>query len=115
MRKLPAMTDDDRQYLQELFSDLLNYEAEDITSPIDPLVYRNPEGDSCLHIASLRGELRAVELLLEAGLDPNARGDMGNTPLHYATTRGNSNVANCLIAGGASENITNDFGARAGG
>lgn len=109
------MTDDDRQYLQELFSDLLNYEAEDVTAPIDPLVYRSPEGDTCLHIASLRSDLRAVDILLKAGLDPNARGDMGNTPLHYATKRGNANVASRLIAGGALESITNDFGARAAG
>jgi ankyrin repeat protein len=109
------MTDDDRHYLQEVFSDVLNYEAEDVTAPIDPLVYRNPEGDSCLHIASLRGDVRAVELLLRAGLDPNARGDMGNTPLHYAMRHRNSNVASRLISAGALESITNDFGTRAGG
>lgn len=107
------MTDDDRMYLQQAFSDLLNYEAEDVTAPINPLVYRNPEGDTCLHIAALRNDLRAVEILLGAGLDPNALGDMGNTPLHYATTSGYSNVAGRLVDGGALKDITNEFGIRA--
>jgi hypothetical protein len=39
------------------FADLLNYEAQDPTSPIDPLTYRAPDGDTCLHIAAHRGDL----------------------------------------------------------
>src|SRR5690349_14202686 len=62
--------------LQAGFSDQLNYSADDPTGPIDPLTYQTPEGDSCLHIAAMRGDLRAIELLLDLGVDVNKRGDM---------------------------------------
>ena len=104
------MTDEDRAYLSRAFSDLLNYQAEDVTAPIDPLTYRSPEGDSCLHIAALRGDLRAVRLLLDHGLDPNMRGDMGNTPLHYAAQKGHEQVVTTLMQSGASTHLLNDFG-----
>ena len=89
------------------FRDLINYESEDPGKPIDPLTYVSPDGDTCLHIAALRGNLRVVELLLKAGLDVNRQGDMGYTPLHYAKTQP---VINCLIENGASTSIENEFG-----
>jgi len=89
------------------FKDLINYESEDPCVTIDPLTYVTPDGDTCLHIAALRGNLRVVELLLKAGLDINRQGDMGYTPLHYAKTQP---VINYLIENGASTSIINEFG-----
>ena len=89
------------------FKDLINYESEDPCETIDPLTYVSPDGDTCLHIAALRGNLRAVELLIKAGVDVNRQGDMGYTPLHYAKTQP---VINCLIENGASTSIVNEFG-----
>jgi len=94
--------------LRTAFSDLLNYEADDPTAPIDPLTYCSPADDNCLHIAAQRGNRRAVELLLKAGLDVNAQGDMGHTALHYATA---ADVIALLLAHGASRTIRNEFGA----
>ncbi len=51
--------------------------------------------------------MRAVELLIRAGLDINLQGDMGYTPLHYART---PEVVAVLLAAGASSSIENDFG-----
>jgi len=96
--------------LQEKFSDLINYEADDPLEKIDPITYCTPEGESCLHIAVIRGDMRAVELLIKAGLDINKSGDMGNTPLHYANKFGHRKIANLLIHYGASTNLKNDFG-----
>lgn len=104
------MSDEEQAYLSTAFSDVLNYQAADVTDPVDPLTYRTPEGDSCLHIAASRGDVRAVDILLRNGLDANMRGDMGNTPLHYACRNGHLDICKLLVASGASELIQNDFG-----
>ena len=96
--------------LQDKFSDLLNDDAEDPFEPIDPLTYHSPEGDSCLHLAAIRGDCRAVELLLDAGLDINEAGDVGNTALHYALKYQHDDVADLLIKRGAGTDIKNEFG-----
>ena len=97
--------------LSTAFADVVNYEADDPTEPIDPIAYRAPDGDTCLHIAARRGDVRSVALLLRAGLDPNDRGDMGTTPLHCAS---NPEVFALLLARGASPEVINDFGRKPG-
>ncbi|GAB3782396.1 ankyrin repeat domain-containing protein [Dyella agri] len=101
------LTDAELLELKAAFADLINYESDDPEKPIEPLSYRAPDGDSCLHVASHRGNLRAVQLLVRAGLDINAPGDMGYTPLHYAAT---AEVIEFLLANGASPTIKNEFG-----
>lgn len=101
------LTDRELSELQAAFKDLVNYETEDPTSPIDPCRYIAPDGDTCLHVAALRGDLRAVQLLIEAGLDTNARGDMGYTPLHYARSQA---IVDALLASNAGPDIKNEFG-----
>jgi len=46
-------------------------------------------------------------LLLKAGLDVNARGDMGTTPLHCAKT---DEIVSLLLTAGASTQIRDTFG-----
>ncbi len=41
-------------------------------------------GDSSLHWAAFRGDLRAAQALLEAGAELDAAGECGNRPLHLA-------------------------------
>jgi len=106
--------DDAIKMLQLRFEDLMNYTADDPTAPIDPLTYLTPEGDNCLHIAALRGDEEAVRLLLDVGVDINAKGDMGNTPLHYALSQKHLEVASLLRERGAAQNITNEFGRKPG-
>jgi ankyrin repeat protein len=95
------------QELVAAFADMLNYVSEDPSDPIDPLTYISPDNDNCLHIAAQRGNLRAVELLVKAGLDVNAPGDMGYTALHYAT---DPKVVAFLLSHGASRDIPSEFG-----
>ncbi|XP_066906183.1 putative ankyrin repeat protein RF_0381 [Halyomorpha halys] len=47
------------------------------------------EGNSYLHISAAAGKNRALQALLEAGLDPNTKNDFGDTPLVLAV-RGNN-------------------------
>ena len=93
--------------LAAAFRDLINYESADPTAPIDPLTYRSADGDTCLHVAARRGDVRSLALLLKAGADPNDVGDMKSTPLHYAK---DPKVIEMLLAAGASDKIKNAFG-----
>jgi ankyrin repeat protein len=111
--ELRLMDEIARKYLENAFSDLLNYDADDLLQPIDPLVYLTPEGDSCLHIAAGRGDLHAVKLLVEAGMDVNLRGDLGNTSLHYARKHAHDDVVQFLISHGALPHLVNELGEKA--
>lgn len=96
--------------LQEIFRDVPNYDSEDPLEPVDPLTYEAPDGDNCLHIASSNGDVRAMELLLKAGIDVNSIGDIGCTPLHYVYSSKNSEAIDLLIRNGASKTIKNELG-----
>ena len=63
------MDERDLEYLRSAFSDLLDCDSDDPLQPIDPLTYRTPENDSTLHIAAFRGDMQAVRLLFDAGMD----------------------------------------------
>lgn len=101
------LTEVELSELRAAFGDVTNYESEDPEAPIDPLSYVAPDGDTCLHIAAHRDDLESIRLLLKAGLDVNARGDMGYTPLHYARSR---EVFDVLLASNADPSIKNEFG-----
>ena len=74
------------------------------------LEYKRSGLDYLIHIAAWIGDYRAVELLLEAGMDINALGDMDYTPLHYAKENGHENIAQLLLSHGASTKLRNAFG-----
>ena len=71
---------------------------------------RDSDGDTPLHIVASRGDLVAVELLLSAGANPNAVGDMGQTPLHIAISRGSPEVVAALLRHGARAGIRSELG-----
>lgn len=100
----------DLECLKKIFSDLINYESSNPLDEIDPLTYELPEGDSCLHIGVGRGNIRAVKLLIEAGLDINKKGDMSLTPLHVAYRERQFEIAQLLIENGADVNAVDEFG-----
>src|SRR4029453_4613609 len=87
--------------LQRAYSDLINYEDKGPTAAIDPATYRAPDGDRLIHIAALRGGIETVELLLGAGEDINAIGDMGDTPAHYAAMGEHRQLFDLLLSRGA--------------
>lgn len=98
--------------LQERIGNLPNFESDNPLEPIDPLTWHSPEGDSCLHYAAMRGDLRSTELLLDAGMDINEIGDMGYTALHYAGRFNKLEVYDYLLERGADRDIVSEFGTK---
>jgi ankyrin repeat protein len=107
-----TLTKDDREYLLEVFSDIIAFDDKGNFIEIDPLTYMDAE-DSCLHKAAMRGNLRAVKILVEAGLDINLPGDMSQTPLHYATGWHHPEIAEYLLSNGANPDALSEFGKKA--
>ena len=70
---------------------------------------RASDGDTPLHVFAWRKDLAAAGLLIAAGADPNAIGDMGETPLHVAVRQDMPELAEVLLAAGASPDIVSEF------
>lgn len=105
-----VLSPNDIAQIQKRYSYLVNYQADDPATPIDPMTYRSSDGDSLLHIAAQNGDGQTVELLLKAGFDPNVLGDMGSTPLHCAKAKQRTEIVALLLGYGARDDIRNEFG-----
>jgi ankyrin repeat protein len=68
----------------------------------DDVRNKSADGTTPLHLASSRGDARAVELLLAAGADVNAASTSGITPLGAACHRCHEKIIAMLLAHGAS-------------
>jgi uncharacterized protein len=71
---------------------------------------RDCDGDSPLHKAALWGDRHAIELLVDAGADVDAEGDMKCTPLDYAVMSNHVLAAEKLLDLGASPAHKSEFG-----
>lgn len=103
------ITDSDSAYLRGAMDDVFLH----LPPPADIGEYATFNvfsGDTCLHYAAHRGDLRAVTILLALGANPNCIGDMGSTPLHNAYQSKSAEVISLLIANGADQNIKDEFG-----
>jgi ankyrin repeat protein len=67
----------------------------------DSINATNALGDNALHCVCVWGDLDAVKLLVENGIDINQRGEGGFTPLKVAVDFGFLKIAEHLIANGA--------------
>lgn len=63
-----------------------------------------------LHIATVRGDIDEIKLLIKNGADINAQGENGYTPIHEAIEQQNSEVSKYLIDIGANCHIKNNDG-----
>lgn len=70
---------------------------------------RDVEGDTPLHVMVLREDLYGAKILIEAGADVNAVGDMGETPLHVALTNENEELTELLLNSEADPDIRSEF------
>jgi ankyrin repeat protein len=68
------------------------------------------DGDTPLHVMVWRSDVEGVEILLAAGANANAIGDMSETPLHVACRQHNAAIARLLLAAGARDDIRGEFG-----
>jgi ankyrin repeat protein len=57
-----------------------------------------------MHVPAERGDVAALEAMLECGFDPNAKDNEGVTPLHRAAMAGRTEAVRLLLAHGASVN-----------
>ena len=100
-----------RQSLEEILAScsdsLFPAEMGDAEVRIDR---RDVEGDTPLHVMVWRGDTYAALLLIEAGADVNAVGDMSETPLHVAVSKENERVVEALLNAGANPNLVSEFG-----
>ncbi|XP_006162659.1 BRCA1-associated RING domain protein 1 [Tupaia chinensis] len=67
---------------------------------------RNHRGETLLHLASIKGDVPAVEYLLQNGSDPNVKDHAGWTPLHEACNHGHLKVVELLLQHKALVNTT---------
>ena len=67
-------------------------------------------GSTLLHWVAYWDSLEFVQLLLDRGLDVNARNKDGDTPLHRALIGANLDVVRCLLSHGANPNAVNNKG-----
>ena len=67
-------------------------------------------GDTRLHKAVRRNDLKTVEMLIKQGANVNARDENGNTPLHWAAFKKNIPVVKLLITQGADVNAQDERG-----
>ncbi|XP_050843578.1 BRCA1-associated RING domain protein 1 [Serinus canaria] len=78
-----------------------------VKSPgVNTIARRNYKGETLLHVASIKGDLAAVEQLLKNGADPNVKDNAGWTPLHEACNHGHREVVELLLQHGALVNTT---------
>jgi Ankyrin repeats (3 copies)/KTSC domain len=93
------------QSLEELLRYLEDFYFE---PPVTASSHRLDE-DTPLHVACVWGDVGAVDLLLRAGADPNAAGDLHCTPLYDAVAFGHVRCAEMLLKAGASPDATNEL------
>jgi ankyrin repeat protein len=106
----------DIEKLLAYFAGFYEYDDEGNELPIDPYSFRDVDGDTALHIACRRGDLWAVKMLVEGGVDVNSTGDMEITPLHAIHRAKNVSqhdreaIESYLIEQGADPNLRDGFG-----
>ncbi|WP_338461313.1 ankyrin repeat domain-containing protein [Synechococcus elongatus IITB7] len=66
--------------------------------------------DTPLHVIVRRSDLTGVQVLIEAGANVNAIGDMGETPLHIAVRQELEAIVKALLAAGSNPDIKSEFG-----
>jgi ankyrin repeat protein len=67
-------------------------------------------GETALHIAAIRGDIKVGKILLNVGANINAPGEYGNTPLHEAVGQRKYDFVKLLLDHGASKDIRNKDG-----
>lgn len=76
----------------------------------DPEDKTEPSGYRPIHLAASIGNLEALRLLMDYGVDLDAQTANGTTALHYAANHGDVLVTSLLLANGADPNIADTRG-----
>ena len=92
----------DRQMFLDLFDQILS-----LPKKLVNLNYQDEKGNTALHYACDEGNLKIVEILLNANCDTNIINNEKETPLHLASKRGYFDISKKLIENGALLNTYN--------
>lgn len=84
--------------------------ASDNRLTLQSLSMQNDEKGEELIKAAARGDTPAIQSLLAAGADPNARNEHGYTALIYVANRGDAGAVQALIEAGAEIDAHNEHG-----
>ncbi|RLM98318.1 ankyrin-3 [Panicum miliaceum] len=96
------------ELMKLLLSKGVDIESEsDAGTPLPNI--ENADGVTALLSAVAAGSLPCLEVLIEAGADPNIRAG-GATPLHIAADSGNIELIKCLLKAGGDPNTCDDDG-----
>ena len=104
-----AQREKERRTLAEVLqetSDVLFPHLEEAKVEIDS---RDASGDTPLHVMAWRNDRHGAKLLIGAGADVNAVGDMSETPLHVAVRNEYLEIIEALLRAGADPNIRSEF------
>ena len=71
---------------------------------------RDRGGRTALHYAALENDLQKVNVLLDAGADPDAADRQGFTPLHFAAQQWSVEAAQILLDRGADVDPSDTYG-----
>jgi ankyrin repeat protein len=71
---------------------------------------RGCDGDTPLHVLAWRNDVAGAAMLIAAGADVNAIGDMSETPLHVAIAMNSVEMAGLLCRSGANREVRSEFG-----
>ena len=89
-------------------SDILFPEESD-KKPVT-IATRGTDGDSALHVAAWQNDIEGAQLLIAAGSDINAVGDIAYTPLHVAVSQNNAELAKIFVDAGARSDLVSELG-----
>jgi len=70
---------------------------------------RGYDDDTPLHVLAWRNDVAGAEVVIAAGADVNAIGDMGETPLHVAIAMDSVEMAKLLLRHGANRKVRSEF------
>jgi len=94
--------------VQEFLEDISDL-PEFVERPIPHVNSFGNFGNSPLKVAAVRGDTRAIQLLISAGAEINAINEDGETALHHAISQNHFEAAQLLLELGASTEIKNSF------
>ena len=88
---------------------VVDYLAGAVSAILTYCLFRTPRAES-IHSAAQKGEMEKIKLLIQQGVDVNARDYEGNTPLYFAVDTGKIATMQLLIKSNANVHAINHKG-----